>query len=100
MTNCKDCEYAFAYIENTIICLNKKSLNYGRVQLDNKRGCEDFIMGRCKVSMNPPYLWCETCKRTIYPQFEFKEHINHDVWMDKDIESIMDYSDIILTGAD
>lgn len=100
MSKCMECLHAAGYLNGRIVCINKRSTNYGRVLNGEENSCQDFAMGKCSTSLNLQYLWCETCKRTIYPEFELDEHKDHEIYIDREIEDIVDYLDMIITGAD
>ncbi|MVT13589.1 MAG: hypothetical protein GPW16_04840 [Euryarchaeota archaeon] len=100
MLMCKDCKYASKYLKNSFICLNKNSMNYGYLFQEKSKACDDFLKGTSDLIIHPSYLWCYTCNKTIFPDFELSEHLGHKISIDIDLEDIRDYSDIILYGGD
>lgn len=100
MQRCNDCRFASTYMREKNICINKFSLNFGKIVSVGKEACSDFSKGKCSIVLHPNYLWCETCKKTIYPDFEIDEHIKHELYIDRDIENILEYANLILSAAD
>ncbi|MEL9999208.1 MAG: hypothetical protein QXG55_03865 [Thermoplasmata archaeon] len=100
MQDCNNCKYGAKCFENFIVCINRNSREYGKLMSKPMEKCANYVEGIEIISISPYYLWCETCQKTIFPEIELNEHINHEVYIDKDLEDILEYSDIILYGAD
>ncbi len=96
---CDNCVYG-GLVDNHIICLFRRSENFGDVIFQGKIECNNFRKRKDEIrNLRISYLWCDTCKTTVFPD-DIELHKNHKLHMDVDMEYISKFSEIILYGGD
>ncbi len=96
---CDNCVYG-GLINNEVVCLFRRSENFGNVMFNEKIKCNNFKKRNDKIrNLRINYFWCDTCKTTVFPN-EIKYHEGHKLHIDVDMEYISKFSEIILYGGD